>query len=134
MKLDELFGIDYSDPLDRHADYLVSNDERLVAQLVARREVVRLTQDQVAERMGIDKSGVSRIESGARDLRLSTLRRYAMAVEAVIEHDVTSFDDYEREVVGREQARVYLSGREVTKARSARRSVVSSGQKAIRYG
>jgi hypothetical protein len=40
--------------------------------------------------MGVNPSYVSRIESGRQDLHLSTLRRYAFAVGAVIRHNVVN--------------------------------------------
>ncbi len=92
MNIDELLEFDETDPRDRLADYLVASDEKMVADLVKRRAHLGLTLQQVAARMGIDKSGVSRIERGGRDLQLSTLRRYAMALDAVIHHEVHGFD------------------------------------------
>lgn len=88
MNLDELLGIDPDNPEDRHAEILVEEDDAWIRELVALRLKRGLDQQQVAEIMGIDQSGVSRIESGTRDLHLSTLRRYAFAVGAVVHHDV----------------------------------------------
>lgn len=105
MDLNELLGIDADDPQDRHADYLVTSDERLLEELVKFRRERHLTQQDVAASMGIDKSGVSRIEGGERDLLLSTLRRYAMAIGAVIDHEVHAFAD----VDGAQRAREYFS-------------------------
>ena len=39
-----------------------------------------LTQTEVAARMGTSQSAVARLESGAADVRASTLERYAAAV------------------------------------------------------
>lgn len=83
MELDALLGIDWSDPEELHVSYLLDEDERLIESLVAHRKRAGLTQQQVAEHMGIDKSGVSKIESGSRDLLQSTLRRYMLAIGAV---------------------------------------------------
>lgn len=106
MDLDAILGIDQSDPRDRLADYLVSCDEQLIADLVARRHELRLSQDDVGRRMGIDKSYVSRIERGDRDLLQSTLRRYAMALDAVVAHEVQAFED----VDGAHRARRFYAG------------------------
>lgn len=106
MDIDELLGFDENDPRDRLAEYIVASDEQMIVDLVSRRKALRLTQDDVAARMGIDKSGVSRIESGLRDLQLSTLRRYAMAINAVVVHDVRAFED----VDGAHKARQYFGG------------------------
>lgn len=88
MDIAALLGIDPDDHLDRHADYLVTADEALIRQLVTLRHLRKLSQERVGELMGIDRSGVSKIESGTRDVQLSTLRRYAMAVGAVVDHTV----------------------------------------------
>jgi transcriptional regulator with XRE-family HTH domain len=52
----------------------------LADQLSARRVALGLSQTEVAARMGTSQSAVARIESGANDVRLSTLERYAAAV------------------------------------------------------
>lgn len=46
------------------------------------REAAGLTQEQVARRLGTQKSAISRMENHAEDVRLSTLRAYAKAVGA----------------------------------------------------
>lgn len=110
MDLEELLGIDAADPRDRLADYIVTADEKLMRDLVARRKELRLRQEDVAERMGIDKSNVSRIERGDRDLLQSTLRRYLMAIDSVVVHEVRAFED----VDGAHKAtRYYASGASV---------------------
>lgn len=86
--LDELLGIDPQDPLDSLAEDLVQADSRLLDDLIAARQAARLSQAQVADRMGISQSAVARIESGERNPQLSTLRRYAHAVRARVEHRV----------------------------------------------
>jgi len=43
------------------------------------REQVGMTQEEVARRLGTKKSVISRIETRAEDIRLSTLRKYAKA-------------------------------------------------------
>ena len=53
---------------------------RLVAELVARRQALGLSQTEVAARMGTSQSAVARLESGAIDVRLTTLERYAAAI------------------------------------------------------
>jgi transcriptional regulator with XRE-family HTH domain len=45
------------------------------------RERLGLTQEQVAERSGVQAGEVSRIEAGKRDPRVSTLEKLAAAVE-----------------------------------------------------
>ena len=50
--------------------------------LVARRIELGLSQTEVAARMGTSQSAVARLESGEVDVRLSTLERYAAALES----------------------------------------------------
>jgi predicted transcriptional regulator len=58
---------------------------RLAAELEAHRLDLGLTQTQVAARMGTSQSAVARLESGDSDIRLSTLERYAAALEHELE-------------------------------------------------
>lgn len=88
MNIDELLGIDLNQPGQRLADELVREDEKMLDELVRIRKSSPLTQADVAHRMGISQSAVARIESGERDPHLSTLRRYAHAVGALVEHRV----------------------------------------------
>jgi transcriptional regulator with XRE-family HTH domain len=67
---------------------LAKNDYKLMADLVQIRISRGLTQPQVAERLGISQQAVSKLESYSSDPRLSTIRRYANAVEALIAHVV----------------------------------------------
>jgi len=53
---------------------------RLVGELAAARRSAGLSQTQIAARMGTSQSAVARLESGAADVRASTLERYAAAV------------------------------------------------------
>lgn len=90
MRLDELLGIDHSDPTQQLAERLVAADDNLLDELVELRKLKGLTQRDVADRLGVDQSAIARIESGDRDPHLSTLRRYALAIGAEVEHKVTS--------------------------------------------
>ncbi|WP_309617295.1 helix-turn-helix domain-containing protein [Salinibacterium sp.] len=67
---------------------LAKNDYKLMADLVQIRISRGLTQPQVAERLGISQQAVSKLESYSSDPRLSTIRRYANAVEALVAHVV----------------------------------------------
>jgi DNA-binding XRE family transcriptional regulator len=53
---------------------------RLVADLVASRRTLGLTQAEVARRMGTSQSAIARLEAQGADARLSTLDRYAAAL------------------------------------------------------
>lgn len=55
--------------------------EELLDALVHARKDARLTQTEVARRMGVRQPTVSQIENEGSDPRLSTLQRYARAVE-----------------------------------------------------
>lgn len=92
VDLDEQLGIDLTNPSHRLARLLADQDEALVDRLVQLRKDKGLSQQDVADAMGVTQSAVARIESGERDPRLSTLRRYAHAVGALIEHTVSAYD------------------------------------------
>jgi HTH-type transcriptional regulator / antitoxin HipB len=47
----------------------------------ASREQAGLTQEEIARRLNTKKSAISRIENHAGDIRLSTLYKYAKAIE-----------------------------------------------------
>jgi predicted transcriptional regulator len=57
----------------------------LAEELVERRISLGLSQTEVAARMGTSQSAVARLETGQVDIRLSTLERYAAAVDNVID-------------------------------------------------
>jgi transcriptional regulator with XRE-family HTH domain len=53
----------------------------LVERLVEERQALGLSQTEVAARMGTSQSAVARLERGDADIRMSTLERYAAALE-----------------------------------------------------
>ena len=57
----------------------------LVADLAARRRSLGLSQTEIAARMGTSQSAVARLEAGDNDVRISTLERYAAALDQRIE-------------------------------------------------
>lgn len=59
---------------------MAAGRRRLVGELAAQRQAARLSQTQVAARMGTSQSAVARLEAGAADVRASTLERYAAAI------------------------------------------------------
>ncbi len=61
--------------------------QRVIDRLIGFRKALGLTQTDVARRMGVGQSTVSGFETEMSDPRLSTLQRYARAVEARL--DVT---------------------------------------------
>jgi ribosome-binding protein aMBF1 (putative translation factor) len=62
------------------AAQMASERGRLVRELAAQRQAAGLSQTEIAARMGTSQSAVARLESGAADVRTSTLERYAAAV------------------------------------------------------
>lgn len=71
-----------SDPGLRLAAADAACRSELLSALIGCRHDLRLTQQQVADAMQTTQSAVSELEAGATDPRLSTLQRYARAVEA----------------------------------------------------
>ena len=74
----------------RHDRYLpgfgaMAARRQLTEALVARRVDLGLSQTEVAARMGTSQSAVARLEAGSGDVRLSSLERYAAAVEQTID-------------------------------------------------
>lgn len=53
---------------------------RIQAQLYEARKAAGLTQQEVADRMNVNRSYVSRLETNPENLKLGTLARYAQAV------------------------------------------------------
>jgi transcriptional regulator with XRE-family HTH domain len=70
------------------AKMLAKNDYKFLADLVRVRVDGGLTQEDVADRMGISQQAVSKLENYNADPKLSTLRRYAHAVGALVAHVV----------------------------------------------
>lgn len=68
--------------LDARAQSLAANHGRLLRDLVALRRKHALSQAEVAARMGISQPAVAKLERADANPRLSTLRRYALAVGA----------------------------------------------------
>ena len=62
-------------------DEFADDQQELVGRLVEVRQELGLSQTEVAARMGTSQSAVARLERGDADLRLSTLRRYAAALD-----------------------------------------------------
>jgi ribosome-binding protein aMBF1 (putative translation factor) len=75
----------YREELRRLAPY-----EGLARIVIARRQALGLTQQELAERVGTSHSVISRIESGQHPASVTTLRRLAGAFET---HLVVGFSD-----------------------------------------
>ena len=59
---------------------IADDQAEIIAQLAEIRRSRGLSQTEVAARMGTSQSALARLESGHADVRLSTLRRYAEAM------------------------------------------------------
>ena len=74
--------------IESRAADLIENDVALVEGLVELRKRHGLSQADVAVRMGVSQPTVSAFEKYDANPRLSTIRRYALAVEAEVSHTV----------------------------------------------
>lgn len=90
--LDEVFPLDAEDPKIQLAAKLLSADEKLMSELIACRNAHGWSQEELGNRMGVSQASISAFERYDNDPRLSTIRRYALAVGARVQHRV-SLDD-----------------------------------------
>lgn len=70
------------------AKYLAHEDRLLKTELVRRRRDRGLTQQDVADLLGISQQAVQKLERYDSDPKMSTLARYANAVGALVSHQV----------------------------------------------
>jgi predicted transcriptional regulator len=88
-KRDTVSGVEGDEGVGRRRlpgfDELARRRRELTEALVARRVELGLSQTEVAARMGTSQSSVARLETGRGDVRLSSLERYAAAVEQVLD-------------------------------------------------
>lgn len=75
-------------PVRARAKVLARADREMRADLVRIRRESGLSQQQIAERMGVTQQAVHKLERYDADPRQSTLQRYANAVGALVEHRV----------------------------------------------
>lgn len=81
-------------PSQRRATALAEADYRLLGELVKLRKERGLTQQQVAEALGISQPAVAGFERHDADPKLSTIRRYAHAIGASVTHAVSGDDSW----------------------------------------
>jgi transcriptional regulator with XRE-family HTH domain len=74
------------------ATELARGDYKFIADLVQQRKAAGLTQEDVALRIGISQPSVAKFERHDSDPKLSTIRRYAHAIGALIGHSVLPDD------------------------------------------
>ena len=77
--------------LERRADLLVDARDRLLEDLVRLRKEHKLSQQTVAERMGVSQPTVAAFERYDANPTVSSIIRYAMAVDALL--DIKVVDD-----------------------------------------
>lgn len=70
------------------ATTLAMSDFEMISALVEIRKSLGLNQAELAEIMGVTQQAISKFERMDSDPRLSTIRRYAIAVGAIINHNV----------------------------------------------
>ena len=75
-------------PLDQVALHNANSSAELILQLIAVREAAGLTQAQVGARMGVSQPSIASFEAYYNDPKLSTIKRYALAVGAKITFEV----------------------------------------------
>jgi transcriptional regulator with XRE-family HTH domain len=104
--LADKLGIDLSSPTQRRAITLEENDARFIQELIALRRRLGLTQQDVADRLGVAQSTIAAFERYDNDPKLSTVRRYAHAVGALVHHaveedrgDVTGYEGWPADAV-----------------------------------
>ena len=71
------------------AKVLAREDREMKAALIQLRVDAGVTQKQLADVMGVTQQAVHKLERYDSDPKLSTLRRYANAVGAIVQHTVT---------------------------------------------
>lgn len=79
--------------LRRMARRQLDNDKGLIKILKSIREDKKLSQGEIAFRMGITQPAVSAIEKGNSDPNLGTIRRYANALGYVVSFKVSPYDE-----------------------------------------
>lgn len=87
--LAEILGIDPTTPQARLAVAQALADRELLRDLVRERVRQRLSQQDVADRLGISQPTVAAFERHDSDPKLSTIRRYAQAIGVMVNHEVS---------------------------------------------
>jgi transcriptional regulator with XRE-family HTH domain len=86
--LNDFLGIDEQSPSQRRSSELIERNRQLLDDLIAIRKERKLSQADVAKVLGITQPSVADFERSGSDPKLSTIARYAHAVEALIRYDV----------------------------------------------
>jgi transcriptional regulator with XRE-family HTH domain len=73
---------------DRLSIDLARSENHLIRELIAARHRRGLKSADVARKMGVDRSAVTRFESGGTNPTMATINRYAEAVGAMVRYTV----------------------------------------------
>ena len=79
LKFDDVLDDMLKDPEFKKEYDALKDEYDLIISLIEARNEAKLTQAQLAEKMGVKQSAVARIESGSLNLRYSTLLNYVKA-------------------------------------------------------
>lgn len=82
--------------LEALAESLVSSHDALMSELIRMRKKHGLSQEAVAERMGVSQPTVAAFERYDANPTLASVRRYALAVDASITHSVVDYCTHNR--------------------------------------
>jgi DNA-binding XRE family transcriptional regulator len=85
-------GMDRETPSERLARELAEADINLIDCLRRAREARGMSQKALGDKMGVSQATVSDFESGTSEPKLSTIRRYAHALEVLVVHSVRPHD------------------------------------------
>lgn len=97
MNIDEMLGIDSRDPDQWLALELMRHEREMLTRLVTIRKA-KFKQAEVGKLMGVSQSAIAKIETGERDPRLSTLRRYAAALGVLIRYELEEEQEWNSRV------------------------------------
>lgn len=86
--LAQLLGFDPDDPEVLRGRQLAEADRELLRRLRQIRIERNMSQQAVGDLMGITQPSVAAFEAHDNDPKLSTVRRYAMAIGALVRHEV----------------------------------------------
>lgn len=86
--LADQLGVDLSSESQCRAVFLEESDARLIRDLIELRLQLGVSQQDLADRVGVAQSTIAAFERYDNDPKLSTIRRYAHALGALIRHSV----------------------------------------------
>jgi transcriptional regulator with XRE-family HTH domain len=95
-ELADLLGLDPADPEQALALDLVKADHDMLRDLVWLRRKAHMRQEDVGAKFGVTQPTVQAFERVGNDPRLSSIRRYALAIGARITHKVERDSRLER--------------------------------------